>query len=73
MSVFLRTVKTRLLWICPLAVMVSWLAVRTLSASPEARLPSMAVAGSAEIKDAALAELIGRFAAAARSAPQQAR
>jgi len=83
MSVFLRSVNRRLLWLCPAVVMGSWLAVRTLGASPEqpfpvylqsdALLPLSASTETAEIRDAALAQMIGRFAAAARAAAQPVR
>jgi hypothetical protein len=60
--------------------MASWLLVRTLGASPELAsqtclqadtpLPAPASVGTAEIRDAALAQMIGRFAAAARAVAQ---
>jgi hypothetical protein len=76
MSVML---KARLLWVLPVAVIGSWLAVRTLAAStmtaaPEQSPPSLMVAAAVaapvglEIQDAALAKLITRHAQAARAA-----
>jgi hypothetical protein len=82
MSVFLRTLNQRLLWLCPAVVMISWLAVRTLGASPESSLKarrqpdallSVSASETAEIRDAALAQMIGRFAAVARAAAQPVR
>ena len=74
MSVML---KARLLWVLPLAVVGSWLVVRTLGASTIAPVsdspPALAMATSVvlpasvvEVKDAALSRHITRLAAKAR-------
>jgi hypothetical protein len=77
MSDFIRTLNRRLLWLCPAVVMISWLGVRTLGASPEQARPDallpVASLETAEIRDSALAQMIGRFAAAARAAAQPVR
>jgi len=67
--------KARHLWIVPALFVVSWLAVRSLAASP-ARNPDRQeglsdppipfASLSREIRDPALARLIGGFAAEAR-------
>jgi len=68
--------KARLLWVLPVAVVGSWLAVRTLGASmvapppgPLVAMTALSIAGPAarpEIKDHALAKLISRHALRAR-------
>jgi hypothetical protein len=72
MSVML---KARLLWVLPVAVVGSWLAVRTLAASTGAvrvTAPAMMTmslaspAPAAEFRDAALARRISRLAERAR-------
>jgi hypothetical protein len=67
------SVKSRIIWIYPAILVASWLAMRTLAASPEQGLddPPAPLASARpqglEIRDAALERLIGHFAAAARS------
>ena len=67
--------KARHLWIIPALLVVSWLAVRSLAASPvphqdrreglsDPPIPFASL--SREIRDPALARLIGGFAAEAR-------
>ena len=74
MSVIL---KARFLWVLPLAVVGSWLAVRTLGASTMARAPQgpatlvvatemTSVSPGAEVTDAALARYIAALANRAR-------
>jgi hypothetical protein len=68
--------KARLLWVLPVAVVGSWLAVRTLAAStvtvamapPPILMVSVmpSAAPRLEIKDVALARRISRLAALAR-------
>jgi hypothetical protein len=68
--------KARLLWVLPVAVVGSWLAVRTLGASmavqpprPMVAMTTLPIAGPAarpELKDHALARLISRHATRAR-------
>ena len=68
--------KARVLWVLPVAVVGSWMAVRTLAASTMARahepalVAAVAVAApiGPEIKDAALVRLISRHANAAVAA-----
>jgi hypothetical protein len=59
------------------AVFASWLVVRSLAASPEPVLDDppvpMAMAAAPELQDAALAELIRRFATLARTPHHAAR
>jgi hypothetical protein len=65
--------KTRLLWVYPAIFLASWLAVRTLAASPATGLDdppaplASAIGASREIKDPALETFIGRLADVARS------
>jgi len=68
------TVKARLLWVLPLVMVGSWMAVRTLAASPALLVSSRAgsarvvvAAAAPQVSDPALARLINRFAAAARN------
>ncbi|HXI61042.1 MAG TPA: hypothetical protein VNO55_33520 [Polyangia bacterium] len=68
--------KARLLWVLPVAVVGSWLAVRTLGASmvvppprPMVAMTTLSVVDPVarpEIKDHALAKLISRHAMRAR-------
>jgi hypothetical protein len=68
--------KARLLWVLPVAVVGSWLAVRTLGASmvvpppsPMVAMTTVSIAGPVarpELKDHALAKLISRHATRAR-------
>lgn len=66
------SVKHRVLFIVPAVVAASWIAVRSVAASPPAGLeddpPLAARTVSQEIPDPALAQLISRFAAEARAA-----
>jgi hypothetical protein len=57
-----------MIWSIPVVVIASWLAVRALGASPvpSNAAPALAVTG-AEIGDASLRSMIGRFAEAARA------
>jgi hypothetical protein len=65
--------RTRLIWIIPAVLIASWLAVRSLAARPNVQglddppAPLAAVAAQQEVIDPALAQLIGRFAAEART------
>jgi hypothetical protein len=63
------SVKSRVLWIIPAAVVASWLAVRSFAALPAYGLedPPLASAPS-QIADPVLAEMISRFARNARHA-----
>jgi len=67
------SVKARLLWIYPAIFVASWLAVRTLAASPPAGLDdppaplASAQTAPSEIRDPGLERFIGRLAAVARS------
>ena len=64
----------RLLWIIPALLVASWLAVRSLAASParphdemgDPPVPFASLARSREVRDPALTRFIGAFAAAAR-------
>jgi hypothetical protein len=60
------SVQARRIWIVPVVLVASWLAVRSLAAFPSYELddpqPPLASAGH-EISDPALAGLIARFAA----------
>jgi hypothetical protein len=66
--------KARLLWIIPALLVASWLAVRSLAASPAQRdqrdglgdPPVPFASLSREVHDPALARVIGGFAAQAR-------
>lgn len=66
------SVKHRVLFIIPAVVVVSWVAVRSMAASPPRGLdedPPLALASaSPETPDPALAQLIAQFAAEARAA-----
>ena len=55
--------KARILWIFPVVLLASWVAVRGLAASPDAS----ASASNAEVADPSLRRLIGGFADAARA------
>jgi hypothetical protein len=55
--------KARVVWIFPIALLASWMAVRGLAASPDVA----ATARGSEIADASLRRLIGGFADAART------
>ena len=65
--------RLRILWICPVILAASWLAVRSLGASQKADdlgdppAPLAATTRAPEVRDAALGRLIGRFADAARA------
>jgi hypothetical protein len=61
------SVKSRVLWIIPTAVVASWLAVRSFAAIPAYGLedPPLASAPS-QIADPVVAEMISRFARDAR-------
>ena len=67
------SVRMRLVWLYPAILLASWLAVRTLAASPQRGLDDppapLASAGPAspELRDPALERFIGRLAAVARS------
>jgi len=66
------SVKMRILWIYPAILLASWLAVRSIAASPEALddppVPlASARRASSEIRDPALQRFIGHLAAVARS------
>jgi hypothetical protein len=67
--------KVRLVWIFPAVLLGTWLAVRTLAASPEAPLAAVVVSGRAEVEvnDRPLQRLIGGFAEAARQPSRAAR
>lgn len=72
--------KMRILWIYPAIVVASWLAVRSLGASPEQTAPAddppaplTELRAAPEVKDLSLARLIGRFAMAARTTPNPVR
>lgn len=58
--------KVRLVWTFPAVLLASWLAVRTLAASPEPVPATKASAVNAELSDPSLHRLIGRFAEEAR-------
>ena len=58
--------KARVVWIFPVALLASWLVVRSLAASPDLSSATTFASGS-EVKDASLRKLIGGFADAARS------
>jgi hypothetical protein len=68
------SVNARLIWIIPALLVASWLAVRSLSASPahqrdelgDPPAPFASLATSREVRDPALTRLIGSFAAQAR-------
>jgi len=65
----------RNIWIIVTVVAGSWVAVRTLSASPDAVLddpPISLAAARPELKDETLAEVIRRFATLARLPQHQA-
>ena len=66
------SVKHRMLFTVPVVVEASWIAVRSMAASPARGLdedPPLALAStSPEFPDPALAELISQFAAEARAA-----
>jgi hypothetical protein len=66
------SLKTRILWVIPVLVAGSWLAVRSLAASPvefldDPPLAARVAAPAEEIHDPALARLVGDFAALARA------
>ncbi|HVY39424.1 MAG TPA: hypothetical protein VHM31_15890 [Polyangia bacterium] len=63
------SVKHRVLFIFPAVIAASWIAVRSLAASPTPALedPPLALATGSDIPDPALAQLITQFAADARS------
>jgi hypothetical protein len=65
------SLKTRILWVFPVLVVGSWLAVRSLAASPREVLDDPPLTARAEalqeIHDPALARLVGDFAAIARA------
>ena len=66
--------KARLFWIIPALLVASWLAVRSLAASPARNqgdlgappVPFASLAQARQVRDPALARFIGGFAAAAR-------
>jgi hypothetical protein len=62
------SVKARYIWIVPTVLVASWLAVRSLAATPAYELedPQLALASAHEIADPALTGLIRHFAADAR-------
>ena len=69
------SVKHRVFFVVPAVIAASWVAVRSVAASPPAGLdedPPLTVtaslAVSPELPDPALAQLISRFAAEARAA-----
>jgi hypothetical protein len=67
------SVKHRVLFIIPAVLAASWVAVRSVAASPPAGLDedpplTASLTVSREIPDPALAQLISRFAAEARAA-----
>jgi hypothetical protein len=63
--------KARLLWIVPAVLIASWLAVRSLAARPNSQglddPPAPLATAQHQVTDPALAQLIGRFAAEART------
>ena len=68
------SVKHRVFFIVPAVIAASWVAVRSMAASPPAGLdedPPLTASltvSSREVPDPALAQLISRFAAEARAA-----
>jgi hypothetical protein len=67
------SVKHRVLFIIPAVIAASWVAVRSMAASPAAGLDedpplTASLTVSRELPDPALAQLISRFAAEARAA-----
>jgi hypothetical protein len=64
------SVKARMFWIYPAILVASWLAVRSLAASPQLAPedpPAPLTLVQPELKDTSLARLIGRFAEVARA------
>jgi hypothetical protein len=66
--------KVRLVWSFPAVLLASWLAVRTLAASPDSppAKASFCSAGT-ELSDPSLHRLIGRFAEEARDQQRSSR
>ena len=64
------SVKHPVLFTIPAVIAASWIAVRSLAASPTPALedPPLAVAAVSDIPDPALAQLISEFAGEARAA-----
>jgi hypothetical protein len=62
------SVKARYVWIVPTVLVASWLAVRSLAATPAYELddPQLTLASAHEMHDPALTGLISHFAAQAR-------
>ena len=66
------SVKMRIIWIYPVILVASWLAVRSLAASPELATPMEdppvpLTSAQPEVKDPSLSRLIARFALVARA------
>jgi hypothetical protein len=64
------SVNHRVLFIIPAVIAASWIAVRSLAASPTPGLedPPLVLASGTDIPDPALTQLISQFAAEARAA-----